>query len=272
MDLQTIIDNCTSDMRDPRKTRINTVKSIIINKSNEYNELAESGTLHTLNEHDTVNAIATKDDMESLYTQKFVPEGLSNREYYDKIKLLAPNNKCPYCGQNIVKTLDHYLPKAKYVTYTITPYNLVPSCSDCNKYKSDFTFNDYSNQPFHPYYDDFDSEVWLKATLVEGNPISFQFYSDPPSSWDPIIRERAINNFNTLALNDIYKIHAAELYRTCSNRLKILFDKGGPKLAISRLEEYIEDQNILRNNTWKAAMYRAIIDSNWYWETYLPSL
>ena len=67
----------------------------------------------------------------------------------------------------------------------------------------------------------------------------------------------------------IYKIHASELYHTCFNRLRILYNKGGKELAISRLEENVEDESVLRNNSWKAAMYREMIESDWYWESYL---
>lgn len=272
MDLQKILDNCTSNMTNPRKSRIENVKQTIITNSQRYDSLAESGELYTIEEHNTVDSIATKEDMEALYTQKFVPNGQPNREYYDKIKLLAPHNRCPYCGQNIVKTLDHYLPKSKYVTFTVTPYNLVPSCSDCNKLKLSSTFNEYSEQPFHPYYDDFDDAIWLKASLIEEDPIVFHFYADPPSNWDETKKLRVKNNFSKLNLNDIYMIHASELYQTCFYRIKILFDKGGKSLAISRLAEYVEDERSLRNNNWKAAMYNAIINSGWYWDTYLPSL
>ena len=272
MDLQTILDNCTSNMNEPRKSRIENVAQTIITESQSYDSLAESGQLYTIRKHNTVDSIATKEDMEALYTQKFVPAGQPNREYYDKIKLLAPHNKCPYCGQNIVKTLDHYLPKSKYVTFTVTPYNLVPSCSDCNTLKLSSTFNEYSEQPFHPYYDNFDDEIWLKATLIEEIPIAFYFYADPPCIWDETKRTRVINNFTRLKLNDIYKIHASELYQTRFKRIKSLFDTGGKSLALSRLEEFEEDERSLRNNTWKAAMYNAIINSDWYWDTYLTSL
>lgn len=73
----------------------------------------------------------------------------------DKIILLAHNGRCPYCGQQIVKTLDHYLPKTLYPTYAITPYNLVPSCDACNKIKMTESFDSYEQQTIHPYYDDF---------------------------------------------------------------------------------------------------------------------
>lgn len=270
--ISTILDNCTEHMNKTRKNRIEKVKPIIISETNRYDTLAESGQLFTIPEHDTVNFIAQKDDMEAIYTQKFVPETEANRDYYNQLFLLAPNGKCPYCQQNIVKQLDHFLPKSKYVTFTVTEYNLVPSCSDCNMDKSASTFTSYLEQPFHPYYDDFDDTIWLKAKLIENEPISFQFHADPPASLSSEKRQRIINNFLALKLNDIYKVHAPELYSTCFHRIKKLFDKGGKKLAIERLIENIEDEHSNSNNSWKAAMYQAMIDSDWYWDTYLPGI
>lgn len=272
--ISTILDNCTSNMSEPRKTKIEQVKPTIIKETDNYDMLAKSGKLFTIPEHDNVDSIAQKNDMEALYTQKFVPmtEANRNRDYYDQLILLAPKGICPYCQQNIVKHLDHFLPKSKYVTFTVTQYNLVPSCSDCNNGKSASTFKSYVEQPFHPYYDDFDDTQWLKAKLIEKEPISFQFYADPPSFLESDKRQRIINSFASLKLNDIYKVHAPELYSSCLNRMKILFGKGGRELAIERLKEKIEDEQSNRINSWKAAMYQAMIDSNWYWDIYLPSI
>lgn len=73
------------------------------------------------------------------------------------------------------KNSGSFLPKSKYVAYTVTPYNLIPACSDCNTGKLDSTFHNRVEEPFHPYYDNFDDCVWLKAKLIEMEPVSFQF-------------------------------------------------------------------------------------------------
>lgn len=93
--ISTILDNCTSHMTEPRKTKIEQVKSTIIKETDNYDILAESGDLYTIPEHDNVDSIAEKSDMEALYTQKFVPATEANRDYYDQLILLAPNGKCP---------------------------------------------------------------------------------------------------------------------------------------------------------------------------------
>lgn len=269
-----ILDNCTARMNSPRKERIEQVKETIIEKTVKYDELASTGQLYIISEHDNVDSIATKSDMEALYKQKFVPKDEPNREYYDKIMLLAPNGKCPYCQQNIANNLDHFLPKSRYVTFSVSPYNLVPACSECNTDKSTSTFTNYLEQPFHPYYDDFDDCIWLKAKLVENEEISFYFYAEPPISVEESKAERIKKSFSKegFGLNDIYKVHAAEVYQSCFHRIKILFDKGGKELAVIRLQEYIEDEQTITINSWKAAMYQAMIDSDWYWDVYLPGL
>ncbi len=273
--ISTILDNCIAHMYNPRKGRIEKAKTTIIKQTDNYDELASSGQLFTIHEHNTVDGIATKDDMIVLYEEKFVPEeNKENRDIYNKILLLAPDGVCPYCQQIPADTLDHFLPKSKYVTFSVTPYNLVPSCSYCNTDKSASTFTTYLEQPFHPYYDDFDDSAWLKARLIENEEISFQFYAEPPLSVPADKAERIKNSFSSagFGLNDIYKVHAPELYRTCFHRIKILFDKGGKDLAIVRLLENIEDEQSNNINSWKAAMYQAMIDSNWYWDEYLTNL
>ena len=272
--IEIILKNCMEHMQDPRKNRIIQVKDTIVQKTTEYDLLADYGELYKIQAHDNIDSIATKEDMEALYTQKFVSKDGLNREIYDKLILMAPNGKCPYCQQNLVKTLDHFLPKAKYITYTVTPYNLVPSCTDCNKDKSVSAFDSYERQPFHPYYDDFDDSVWLKAKLIEKEPISFQFYADPPPTLSTEKMNRIKHSFSDqgFGLNNIYRSHAPGLYRTCFHRIKILYEKGGKPLAIARLQENIEDEQAVSHNSWKAAMYQAMIESEWYWETYMPSI
>ena len=221
-------------MQNPRKKRITLVKEKIKKKTEEYDELAQHGQLHIIPEHDTIDNIATKEDMEALYTQRFVPKNQPNRAFYDKILALAPYGKCPYCQQNLVKTVDHFLPKSKYV-------------DDC---------------------------VWLKAKLIEMEPVSFQFYADPPIDISEEKRQRISHSFSEqgFCLNNIYKLHAAEEYCSRETRLKECFQKGKKELAVEVLQDLIKDEKSISLNSWKTALYQSIIDSEWYWNEYLPEI
>lgn len=52
---------------------------------------------------------------------------------------------CPYCnisytynrGRSVTAQLDHFFPKSEYPMFALCFYNLVPSCSACNKIKHD---------------------------------------------------------------------------------------------------------------------------------------
>lgn len=271
-DQKKILDACTANMREGvLKSHIKASAEEIINESIGYDKKAQKGNLSSIKVHDSLKSGATKDDMKKLYERKFVPEKGGGRDYYDAIMLLA-NGRCPYCGQRVVSTLDHYLPKSQYPTYAVTSYNLVPSCKDCNFGKLDMVCDTREKEIIHPYYDDFSDEKWIFAKMIEQEPIAFEFRVKCPDTWDIIKKKRAQNHFEYFKLNELYKPYAAEEYICCLNRILRLYNIGGKELAIEDLKEHIEDREKVRTNTWQSAMYQAIIDSNWFWEEYMPKI
>lgn len=268
-----IIEDCIANTRgDTFKNNILASKNEIIDASTNYDKLASIGELSHILIHRRLKSGATKDDMVKLYDRKFVPKREGGRKYYDAIKLSSPNNRCPYCAQREVSTLDHYLAKTKYPTYAVTPYNLVPVCSVCNKIKLDEIFNERVDEPIHPYYDNFADEKWIAARMIEEEPIAFEFIVKCPDDWDDIKKQRARKHFKDFGLNELYKPYAAEEYTVCLRRIKRLFKRGGRELSVEDLKEYIEDRESIRLNTWQVAMYQAIIDSDWFWTEYLPKI
>ena len=81
-DMETIIDNCLVHMQNPRKKRITLVKEKIKKKTEEYDELAQYGQLHIIPEHDTIDNIATKEDMEALYIRKNLFRKINRIEHF----------------------------------------------------------------------------------------------------------------------------------------------------------------------------------------------
>lgn len=106
-----------------------------------------------------------------LFEQRIYDEFSKNIEYgtneiygaYKFVELLNLRT-CPYCNRNYISViekndlndkqtrpeLDHFHPKSIYPFLSINYYNLIPSCSTCNKLKSD----DDSLKLLHPYDDD----------------------------------------------------------------------------------------------------------------------
>lgn len=95
--------------------------------------------------------------MTKLY-ERFFQQNIKNDQnvgYWlvDRLKIRV----CPYCNRNYIFTanasgtpkvraqFDHYLPKKKYPIFALCFYNLIPSCSICNKLKGEqlISFNPY---------------------------------------------------------------------------------------------------------------------------------
>lgn len=267
-----ILDACLSNMWDGEgkpRGRIEASRDTIIAENDRYDQLAESGKLNRIKPHSCVNGGATKKDMVELYDRKFACKGQGGRIYYDRIRLLAPYGRCPFCGQRSVSTLDHYLAKTEFPAYTVTPYNLIPSCFECNREKSAKTFWSKEDETIHPYYDDFSNVVWIKAKVMEEEPITFEFYVERPEKWDPVKYKRAKHHFEVFGLNDLYKPYACERFCEIQQRLQELVKQQGGEAGREYIRECIKEKRNVRLNTWEAAMYEALLRNEWFWETYL---
>lgn len=268
MNTETVINDCISNVRkEPTLTHIKASKKNIVSKSKEYDKLAENGQLDNLSSHLIVSGGATKGDMVWLYDNKFVADG--GRKYYNKIKSIPKFGRCPFCGVGIVSTLDHYLPKTKYPTYAVTPYNLVASCADCNKKKSITVSTKREEEFIHPYYDDYDDEIWLKAKMIFNEEVIFSFYVEKPVEWSWGKFERAKNHFKRLGLNSLYVSHCAETFAEYESSAKRMFAIGGAELVKVDLEDRVKEKRSVTKNNWKAALYEGLLNSTDFYEKYL---
>lgn len=265
---EAILNECISNMRSgDRLQNINGSKSEIKAKSLIYDNLASSGGLASIQTHEVVPGGATKADMVWLYDNKFVKSG--GRKYYDKIMLLPKHGICPLCGKRVVSTLDHHLPKTEYPTYAITPTNLIAACADCNKVKSNNIIESREKETIHPYYDDFNDNVWIKARIIEEIPIGFNFFVSKPENWTEEKFKRAKNHFKVFKLNHLYAAHASDAFVPYKSMLKKRYVRGGVGAIKGDLQDQIEVFREARLNSWEAAMYEAILDSEWFFNTYL---
>lgn len=138
----------------------------------------QKSLIQIMKSHDAVLQNYRKDDkrlnnykvVRYLFEQRTYNEFSKNMEYgnheiygaYKFVELLDLKT-CPYCNRNYISViekndlndkqtrpeLDHFHPKSIYPFLAINYYNLIPSCSTCNKLKSD----DDSLLLLHPYDD-----------------------------------------------------------------------------------------------------------------------
>lgn len=268
IEMDSIFADCTSNITKQQVlTHINASKTSIMLKSEEYDELAEAGQLSTLVPHRVIQGGATKEDMVWLYDNKFVADG--GRKYYDKIKAIPKYGKCPFCGVGMVSTLDHYLPKTKYPTYAITPINLVACCADCNKNKKSEIIKVREKEFIHPYYDDFDDEIWLKVKIVFDEEIIFNFYVEKPDAWSREKYERAKNHFQQMKLNKLYASHCGEEFAEYEYTAKVLYETGREELVKEDLLDRIKERRRVTKNNWRAVLYEGLYESEEFFNEYL---
>jgi 5-methylcytosine-specific restriction endonuclease McrA len=148
----------------------------IVAASEQFDQLARCGRLHEMSCHNKVHPDVTVSEMEKVYTQRMAKSGAPGRDIYDEIFASSPGGRCPLCMQRYVATLDHHLPKAHFPSLAVTPLNLIPACSDCNKAKLDLIATTAEEVPLHPYYDNLGDAIWLNAVVIERRPTALRFF------------------------------------------------------------------------------------------------
>lgn len=260
-DVKEIVCDCAESIRDKdKKERIQNAAEKIFEESEKYDSFASEHKISEIKEHSDVNGTVTTDEMVFLYKNKFVGKPEVKEKYYDKIMLLS-NGKCPICDLGQVSNLDHYLPKSKYPTYAVTPYNLVPICRDCNIDKKDLSVTENELATFHPYYDEADSVIWLKAELKEENGGLIAVYSVNHEISDNTFLNRCENHIKTHGLEKRYCIESArEIADNYEDWKKCILTYGIEEYKF-RINDKIKSFETIYNNSWKVALYRALLDN-----------
>ena len=136
---------------------------------------------------------------------------------YDYLMQKDQDILCPYCNMESPCELDHFLPKSKFYSYSITPINLIPICSTCNNNQHKFIHyphyidnsktNSVIDYIFHPYFDDMNEWQWLHATvtftklgLVDG-PF-FMLSVEKPSTWEDCKYKRIQAHYKILKFQE----------------------------------------------------------------------
>lgn len=183
--------------------------------------------------HEAVQSI------QSIFNYK---EITGNRYYLAE---LLKRHTCTYCNRNYTKTIgstkdkvcraeyDHWFNKDRYPLLAVSFFNLIPSCSSCNKLKSNKNFE--LDTHLQPYIYDINESFkfsYRKKTFVENN-VTIADESSLPSKTKKMIE--------TFKIKEIYNAHS-------DTELRDLLD-----LRYKYSENYID---ILINNTFKNIMSR----------------
>jgi hypothetical protein len=260
-----VIELCAKSVRaTDLKNRLSQAEPMISAAEKEYRIRGEIASLFSTPKTSSVGRFLTGKEMERVYNNTFVKSS-KTRHIYSQLKKNCVNDICPLCGQGTVRQLDHYLPITEFPTYGITPLNLIPACSDCNKFKLAYHPKTAEDQTLHPYFDNLDKDQWLIGTVVESHPASIRFIVKPPAFWDTITTSRVTNHFNIFKLGALYGTHAAVEMNNMRFVLKQMESCNDSAKVISEyLRNRAESCAQVNQNSWQRATYEALSNSQWF--------
>lgn len=267
LEINSVFDACVNSIQDPiKRDRILGIKSYIRGCYKVYNIHAIYSLLYNLNDEHISNPAcnASKSELVKLYEQQMV-QNKEGRKQYDLLVDRAPNGICPFCGFAQATTLDHYMPKKKFPSFSIIPLNLVPSCSDCNTGKNEDVAGNVQEQIIHPYYDhELFNEQWLFAEVNNTRPASLSFFTNPPVHWEDTDIERINSHFKDFKLARRFSVQVADEISILRHELEYDFNisqGSGVKKALIKKHSACSK---VHKNWWKTAMYQALASSVWY--------
>lgn len=267
-----VVEVCKNSMREGNelKEKLAECTTEIISGETVYKQLSENKDFHLFPPSEDINGILDHTDMSKIYNEKFV--GGAARDFYDQIKLLVIDEKCPFCGQKNIKEMDHFLPKEKYPILAITPINLIPICKDCNFIKKSHTPTSYETILFNPYFDNFNSEKWLKAKVSKSLPLKIKFFIVEDNGIAARDLSRIKETFKVLDLAKIYRIEANTEINNMKYSWKTIYRKKGGFALHERLREDAESRREYRVNSWQTALYEALAESDWFYNDLISNM
>lgn len=195
-------------------------------------------------------------EMKKVYDEKFARADAVGRSYYDAIMTQVARGICPICGVRLASTLDHYLPKAKVPTLSVTPSNLIPACRDCNMDKKTGMILDPDATPVHLYYDRLPEGPWLYVRI--GDNLEITYYVSCPDGWDKSLRRRVEGHLDVYHLHGLYSAHAATEIEDKKRMWKKLITLGMEQDVIDDICEMRSSAEANDLNSWKSALYRGL--------------
>lgn len=259
-----IIDSCVSNMTDTDLVILILSKLPKFDEAYDlYNSYSLENDLHLIAEDYSIEGIEQK-VLNNLYTDKLSKDGQPARKYYNKIMDLSLDSMCTACGYRPADTLDHVLAKTKFPAFSINPLNLIPMCIACNKKKSSKKSEGKDFNAIHPYYDDIEEFIWLKAKLEEKVPFEMNFVVNELANEDTELMKRISNHFEKFALNKLYKIYAATEISAIIYDLHEIFVVGNSAALKDELNRSKRKYQRIYKNTWQFAFYEELSNNEWF--------
>lgn len=263
----TVFDSCVeAKQSEPLKIRLRNIRTEITNENKILKIKGNTSLFFQVNQGNGISPNVTKEEMEDLYESSFSQSKIVRKKYYDKLKLSAKDDICPYCAQRNVSTLDHYLPKSLYPKLVVNPLNLIPCCMECNHIKREHYPVNNEEQVLNPYFDSLAEDVWLIATLkiIRNKPPVLLFKAEPSAMIPRHLAERIKWHFKKFKLAELYTSQSGRQLTGIAESLKREWEQGGENNLKIALDEHYITWSTININSWQSAMFAALAESQWF--------
>lgn len=253
---------CISRVKDAaQKARLAAITNDVRTASADYVDKALENRLHEVPRIANVGGVTTA-ELKKVYTQHMAGKNAPGRVAYDEI--FNSSAKCLLCTQRKVDALDHHLPKAHYPVLAVTPVNLIPACSACNKAKLASVPGTADDSALHPYFDRIQDDRWLHGLVVTGIPAVVRFRVQAPAHWATQLTNRVQLHFDGLNLGDLYSAEAAEELTSIRHQLTNIHRTEGMQAVREELLARFESAAAAQLNGWRAVTYESFAMSDWF--------
>lgn len=254
-----VFDNIAAAKRNPTRAHLTTIRAGVVASYQDYTHAApDVGGLVPIN--------ITNDQHAALIHAYEVPTAPMNRLREDLLTPVAAA-KCPFCGISESSTLDHYLPKEGYPSFSVFSPNLVPCCGRCNNRKGEMVVNAATNVRYflHLYFDILPNKPFLHVDVtVQPTVITLTFRVIRPKRMQLARFQQIESHFRLLDLADRYR-------RMSLNELGGLYHSierfYGADEDASRVADGLNDwadsfAAEFGTNHWRVSLYRALAASD----------
>lgn len=142
---------------------------------------------------------------------------------------------CPYCNRNFIDTykidgnneirdnaqIDHFFPKEKYPYFSISLYNLIPCCAQCNHIKSN-----NMKEIVYPYSDTINDAMNFKIDFLEDIKNNIDNIDVLYGKSDKFNISINLNNIDNKIANNVEIFKLDKLYETHKEHVKNLIKKS----------------------------------------------
>lgn len=260
-DVGTLIEECVKSSLDAyyKKNFRQSIPSFV-NNSELYKTYALAGNLTQLEKSsDFKNYVVSGDDIYNLYDSGLHGRAPGKELYNKYINESKSINNCPFCLNPMRKPeLDHFMPRSKFKLFAMEPWNLVPTCKDCNGIKlNQWTKHKYV-ELFNPYFN-IDFGNWLQAEIKEDSgsyTVIYRVNSDP--NRPRILQYRMEYHFYLYKLDFYYS-------QLGSGKLPSICDRLVQKSSCEERMEYLRNERDLEiarePNSWEGLLYGAMLEN-----------